>query len=173
MRKIKLVAVLFSLAVIVIALVGYDFYLADSLSSYTKITLPPWSYPPTSVKFDDASYYLVYFLIGKSADSGCPLIDTPSDPFFQVTREQTLVINQNECFRAIQGAKYTFDGLQIIVGNVNVSSNSNQLTLYIKSTISNSEPIISPLATPPISPLPTTYQISPVPVPSTPPYIIK
>jgi hypothetical protein len=168
MRKITLVAVLFSLAVIIIALVGYEFYLADSLSSYTKITLTPWSYPQTSVKFGDTSYYF-----GKSDDSGRPLIDTPSDPFFQVTREQTLVINQNESFRAIQGAKYTFSGLQIVVGSIDASSNTNQLTLYIKSTISNSEPIISQLATPTISPLPTTYQSSPVPVPSTPPYIVK
>jgi hypothetical protein len=172
MQKIKIVAVLFLLALIVIAIAGYEFFMADSLSSYTKITLTPWSYPPTSVKFGDDSYYLVYFQIGKSTDSGRPLIDAPSDPFFQVTREQTLVINQNESFRAIQGAKYTFDGLQIVVRSVNVTSNLNQLVLYIKSTNSNSEPMISPLATPTTSPLPTTIQSSPAPLP-TPPYIVK
>ena len=61
-------AVVFLLAVAVTALVGYEFFVANSLSGYTKITLTPYSYPPTSVKFDNTSYYIVFFLIGKSAD---------------------------------------------------------------------------------------------------------
>ncbi len=105
---------------------------------------------------------------------GAPAINTPPNPFFQVTTEQTLIINQNESFGAIQGARYSFEGLQIVVDSVNVTSNPNvnsdQLILYVKSTISNSEPIISPAATPAISPTP--YPSSPVPVP-TPPYIVK
>ncbi len=169
MQKKKLLAVLFSLAVLAIAVAGYEFFLANSLSGYTEITLTPWSYPPTSVEFADGSYYLVYFLIGKSADSGRPLIDAPSDHFFQVMREQTLVINRNASYAATPGAKYSFDGLQIVLGSVN---DSDQLTLYIKSATSSSEPIISPLATPSVSPLPTTYESSPVPL-STPPYIVK
>lgn len=170
MQKKKILAVLFSLSVIVIALVGYELYLADPLSSYTSITLTPWCYPPNSVKFDNTSYYIVFFYIEKSVD-GKSSMYVPSDPFFQVTTEQTLVINSNQSFAATQGAKYIFEGLQIVVGNVNVTS--HQLILYVKSTVSSSEPIISPLTTPSISPLPTTYQSSPVPVSSTPPYIVK
>jgi len=170
MRNKKIVAVLISLAVIVLSIVGYQFYLANSLSSFAEIILTPWFYPPTSVKFDDTSYYIVYILIGKSADSGRPLIDVPSDPFFQVTTGQTVVVNLNQSFPATQGAKYSYEGLQIVVGNVNLTF--NQLTLYVKSTTSHSEPIISPLAAPSLSPLPTTNQSSPVPL-STPPYIVK
>jgi hypothetical protein len=166
-------------AVVVIAVVGYEFFVVDSLSGYTKVTLTPWSYPPCTIKFGNTSYYIVFFLIGQSVDGG-PSINTPPNPFFQVTTEQTLIINQNESFRAIQGARYSFEGLQIVVDSVNVTSNlyssvnvtSNQLVLYVKSTISSSEPIISPRATPPISPSPTPYESSPVPVP-TPPYIVK
>ncbi len=133
----------------------------------------PWSYPPCTVKFGNTSYYIVFFLIGKTVD-GAPAINTPPNPFFQVTTGETLIINSNESFGAIQGAKYSFGGLRIVVGSVKVNSNpnvnSNQLILYVKSTISNSEPIISPAATPAISPTP--YPSSPVPVP-TPPYIVK
>jgi hypothetical protein len=168
MQKRKIVAIVLLVAVVVIAFAGYEFFVADSLLGYTKITLTPWCYPPHSIKFGDASYYIVFFLIGKSVDGG-PSIGTPADSFFQITTEQTLIINQNESFRAIQGAKYSFEGLRIVVSNVT----SNQLILYVKSTISSSEPIISPIATPHISPLPTTYQSKPVPVSTPPPYIVK
>jgi hypothetical protein len=173
MQKRKIVAVVFIVAVVVAAFFGYEFFVANSLSGYTKITLTPWCYPPCSVKFGNTSYYIVFFLIGKTVD-GAPAINTPPNPFFQVTTEETLIINSNESFGAIQGAKYSFGGLRIVVGSVKVNSNpnvnSNQLILYVKSTISNSEPIISPAATPAISPTP--YPSSPVPVP-TPPYIVK
>ena len=171
MQKRKIVTVVFLLAVVVIAIVGYEFFVANSLSGYTKITLTPWTNPPCSVKFGNTSYYIIFFLIGKSVDGG-PSINTPPDPFFQVTTEQTLIVNSNESFGAIQGAKYSFEGLRIVVGSVNVNVTSYQLILYVKSTISSSKPIISPIATPPISPSPTTYQSSPVPFP-TPPYIVK
>lgn len=173
MKKRKIVAVVFIVAVVVAAFFGYEFFVANSLSGYTKVTLTPWSYPPCSVKFGNTSYYIVFFLIGQTVE-GAPAINTPPNPFFQVTTEQTLIINQNESFGAIQGARYSFEGLQIVVDSVNVTSNPNvnsdQLILYVKSTISNSEPIISPAATPAISPTP--YPSSPVPVP-TPPYIVK
>jgi len=159
--------------VVAAAFFGYEFFLANSLSGYSKITLTPWSYPPCSVKFGNTSYYIVFFLIGKSVD-GMPSMNTAPNPFFQITTEETLTINQNESFGAIQGAKYSFGELRILVGSVNVTSNPNvnsdQLILYVKSAISNSEPIISPAATPAISPTP--YPSSPVPVPTS-PYIVK
>ena len=173
MQKKKIVTVVLLVAIVDIAFVGYEFFVANSLSGYTKITLTPWRYPPCTIKFGNTSYFIVFFLIGQSVDGG-PSINTPPNPFFQVTSEQTLIINENESFGAIQGAKYSFGGLRIVVGSVKVTSNpnvnSNQLILYVKSTISNSEPIISPAATPAISPTP--YPSSPVPVP-TPPYIVK
>jgi hypothetical protein len=170
MQKTKLATVLFLLAALIIAFVGYELFLTDSLSSYTKITLTPWCYPPNSVKFDNNSYYIVFFLVDKSIH-GAPSLTTPPDPYFQVTTEQTLIIDSNQRFAATEGAKYSFEGLRIVVGSVNVTS--HQLVLYVKSTTSNSQPIISPLPAPFISPLPTTYQSSPVPVPSAPPYIVK
>jgi hypothetical protein len=181
MQKRKIVTAVFLLAVVVIAMVGYEFFVANSLSGYTKITLTNLTYPPCSVKFGNTSYYIIFVLIGKSDDWGLPSINTPPDPFFQVTTQQTLILNLNESFRAIQGAKYSFEGLRIVVSNVklpilvgdsNVPSYTYQLTLYVKSTISSSEPIISPIATPPTSPAPTTNQEGPIPVP-TPPYTLN
>ncbi len=168
MQKRRIILVSLVVAIVVIATVSYEFFVANSLSGYTKITLSPWCYPPCTVKFGNTSYYIVFFYIGKSMEE-YPSINTPPNPFFQVTTEQTLIINSNESFGAIQGARYSFEGLQIVVGSVNV--NSNQLILYVKSTISSSEPIISLTATPAISPTP--YQSSPVLVPTTPPYIVK
>ena len=177
MQKRKIILVSLVVAVVVVATVGYEFFVANSLSGYTKITLTPYTNPPCSVKFGNTSYYIIFFLIGKSVD-GMPSMNTPPDPFFQVTTEQTLIINSNESFRATQGARYSFEGLQIMVGNANVTlgdrtyHQNDQLILYVKSTISNSKPIISPIATPTISPTPTTNQEGPIPVP-TPPYIVK
>ena len=169
-RRIMLVSLV--VAIVVIATVSYEFFVANSLSGYTKIALTIWTNPPCSVKFGNTSYYIIFFLIGHSFD-GAPLINTPPDPFFQVTTQQTLIVNTNESFRAIQGAKFSFEGLRIVVGNVNVTSiTSYQLTLYVKSTVSSAKPIISPITTPPISPAPTTNQEGPVPVP-TPPYIVN
>jgi hypothetical protein len=170
MPKRKIVTVAILLAVVVIAVVGIELFVDNTLLGYSKITLTPYSYPPTSVKFGDTSYYILFYLVGKS-DGGAPVIGAPPDAFFHITTEQTLIINSNQSFRAIQGAKYSFEGLRIVVGSVNVTS--HQLILYVKSTISSSEPIISTIATPPISPLPTTYPSSPVPVSSPPPYIFK
>ena len=169
MQKRRIILVSLVVAIVIIATFSYEFFAANSLSGYTKITLAPLSYPPCSVKFGNTSYYMVFFLVGKSF-GGAPLINIPPDPFFQITTQQTLIINSNESFRAIQGAKYSFEGLRIVVSSVNVTS--NQLILHVKSTISSSAPIISPIATPPISPSPTTYPSSPVPM-SPPPYIFK
>lgn len=181
MQKRKIILVSLLVAVVVVATVGYEFFVANSLSGYTKIILTNFTYPPCSVKFGNTSYYIIFVLIGKSVD-GMPSMNTPPDPFFQVTTEQTLILNLNESFRAIQGAKYSFEGLRIVVSNVtrlpmlvgdeNIPSYTYQLTLYVKSTISSSQPIISPIATPTISPTPTTNQEGPIPVP-TPPYIVK
>ena len=172
MKRRKILIPSIVIAVVVAAFFGYEFFAANSLLGYTKITLTPWSYPPCSVKFGNTSYYIVFFLIEESV-YGMPAINTPPNPFFQVTTEETLIINQNESFGATQGDKYSFGGLRIVVGSVKVSNlnvNSDQLILYVKSTISNSEPIIFSAATPAISPTPSPSL--PVPVP-TPPYIVK
>jgi hypothetical protein len=170
MPKRKIVIVAFLLAVVVIATIGIEFFLANSLWGYSKVYLIPYSYPPTSVKFGNTSYYILFYLVGKS-DGGGPIIGAPPDPFFHITTEQTLIIDSNQSFRAIQGAKYSFEDLRIVVGSVNVTS--HELILYFKSSISSAEPIISPIATPSTSPSPTTNHKGPVPVSSPPPYIFK
>jgi hypothetical protein len=180
-QKRRIVLVSLMVTIVIIATVSYEFFEANSLSGYTKITLNPYANPPCSVKFGNTSYYIIFFLIGKSVD-GMPSMNTPPYPFFQVTIEQTLILNLNESFRANPGAKYSFEGLQIVVSNVtrltmlvgdeNIPSYTYQLTLYVKSNISGSQPIISPNATPTTSPTPTTNQEEPIPVP-TPPYIVK
>lgn len=159
MQKRRIILVSLVVAIVVIATVSYEFFVANSLSGYTKITLIPLSiaadYQPCSIKFGNTIYYITFFYISKNGDFPSPR-NTPN-PVFQVTTEQTLIINSSESFGAIQGARYSFEGLRIVVGSIN----SNQLILYVKSTISSSEPIISPMATPPVSPLPTPYQSSP------------
>jgi hypothetical protein len=159
MQKRKIIVVALVVAVVVVATVGYEFFVANSLSGYTKVTLTPLSiaadYQPCSIKFGNTVYYITFFFIQKN---GFPSPSNTPNPVFQVTTEQTLIINSNESFGAIQGDRYSFEGLRIVVGSVN----SNQLILYVKSTISSSEPIISPMATSPVSPLPTPYQSSPV-----------
>ncbi len=181
MQKRKIVAVAVLLAVVVLAMVGYEVFVANSLSGYTKITLNPYTNPPCSVKFGNTTYYIIFFLIGNTDEWGMPSLNTPPDPYFQVTTKQTLIVYRNQSFTATPGARYSFEGLQIVVGSVNTSwisppnplyqQNTDQLILYVKSTTSSSAPIVSPIATP-ISPTPTP--IPEVPIPAvTPPYIIK
>jgi hypothetical protein len=122
MQKKKIIAVVLVVAIVIMAFIGNEFFTVNSLSGYTKITLTPLpsialDYQPCSIKFGNDVYYITFL---------------HSD--FQV-----LINNSSEGFGAIQGARYSFSGLQMIVGNIN----SNQLILYVKSTISNSKPIIS------------------------------
>jgi hypothetical protein len=172
MQKRKIIVVALVVAVVVVATVGYEFFVANSLSGYTKVTLTPLSnaadYQPCSIKFGNTVYYITFFYIQKGDEPLSPS-NTPN-PVFQVSTEQMLIVNSSEIFGAIQGARYSFEGLRIVVGSIN----SNQLILYVKSTISSSEPIISPIATPPVSPLPTPYQSSPpllLPTPRWTPYL--
>ncbi len=81
MQKRRIMLVSLVAAIVVIATVSYEFFVANSLSGYTKITLTPWSYPPCSVKFGNTSYYIVFFYVGNSTGGGPP-INTPPDPFF-------------------------------------------------------------------------------------------
>jgi hypothetical protein len=119
-------------AVIIVAIFGYEFFVANSLSGYTKVSITssqPYSINfsnTASAKFGNTVYYITFL-----------------HSVFQV-----LFDNSSRGFGAIQGAKYSFSGLQIVVGSVN----DNQLILYVKSTISNSEPIISSMPTPTVSP---------------------
>jgi hypothetical protein len=129
MEKKKIIAVVLTVVVIVAVILSYEFFVADSLSGYTKVSL---TYAQTySIKFGSTVYYITY----NNVQNG--IIATM--PIFQVTA-QTLINNSSQSFGANQGDRPSFSGLQMVVGNVN----SNQMILYVKSTSSNSKPIISP-----------------------------
>jgi hypothetical protein len=141
MQKRKIIAVILVAAIIIVAIFGYEFFVANSLSGYTKVSITS-SQPisvnfgnTVSVKVDNTVYYITYL----HTQNGTPTSSGSQNSVFQV------LINNNSSkgFGAIQGAKYSFSGLQIVVGSVN----NNQLILYVKSTFSTSEPIISSLAT--------------------------
>ena len=132
MRKRKIIAVVLVMAVAVGAIFGYEFFVADSLSGYTKVSL---TYAQTySIKFGNTVYYITY----NDVQNG--MIATM--PIFQVTA-QTLINNSSQSFEARQGLRCSFSGLQMVVDN----ANSNQMILCVKSTVSNSKPIISPIPT--------------------------
>jgi hypothetical protein len=117
MQKRKIIAVIFVVAVVVVA-IGYEYFTANSLSGnslsgYTKMTLIVSQ--PNSIMLGGNNYGSIYFSpIGH--DTYAFSFSTPS--------------NYTEDFNAVKGAKYNFQNLQIVVGNVN----SNQLILYIKHT---------------------------------------
>ncbi len=128
MPKKKIIAVVLVVAIVVIAIVGYEFFIVNSLSGYTKVSL---TYAQTySIKFGSTVYYITYNDVQNGFVSSMPV--------FQVTA-QTLINNSSQSFGANQGERPSFSGLQMVVGNVN----SNQMILYVKSTISSSKPIIS------------------------------
>ena len=132
MRKRKIIAVVLVMAVAVGAIFGYEFFVADSLSGYTKVSL---TYAQTySIKFGNTVYYITY----NDVQNGF----VATMPIFQVTG-QTLINNSSQSFEARQGLRCSFSGLQMVVDN----ANSNQMILCVKSTVSNSKPIISPIPT--------------------------
>ena len=139
MQKKKIIPVVLLVTVVVIAVVGYEFFVADSLSGYTKVSLTiAQTY---SIKFGNTVYYITY----DDVLNGIPA----TMPVFQVTA-QTLINNSTQSFGANQGGRPSFAGLQMVVDSVN----SNRMILYVKSTVSNSEPIISSVYSP--TPYPST-----------------
>ena len=127
MQKRKIKAFVLVAGVIIVAIFSYEFFVANSLSGYTKISVTSPQFisinfdNTVSVKFGNTVYYITFL-----------------NPAFQVYND-----NSSKGFGAIQGAKYSFSGLQIVVGTVN----GDKLILYVKSTFSNSKPIISSMAT--------------------------
>lgn len=128
MKNKKIIVVVLVVAVVVAAVVGYEFFAVNSLSGYTKVSL---TYAQTySIKFGSTVFYITY----NDVLNGIPA----TMPVFQVTA-QTLINNSTQSFGAHQGERPSFSGLQMVVGSVN----SNRMILYVKSTVSNSKPIIS------------------------------
>ncbi len=142
MKNKKIIAVFLVVTVFIGAIFGYEF-LANSLSGYTKLSLR--SAQTYSVKFGSTTYYITYFY--SYVHNGI----SSSRPVFQVT---TVINNSIESFEARQGLRCSFSVLQMVVGDVN----SNQMILYVSSTVSNSKPIISP-STVLTAPLPSPIQI--------------
>jgi hypothetical protein len=124
MERKKIIAVVLVMAVAGAAFVGYEFFVFKSLSGYIKVTLT--QHELYSIQFSNNTVYHISY----------------GDEILHVDRANYEIYIYNDSsvkdFDAIQGARASFEGLQIVVGNVN----DNQLILYVKSGISNSKPII-------------------------------
>ena len=104
MQKKKIIAFVLAVAVIVAAILSYEFFVADSLSGYTKVSL---TYAQTySVKFGNTVYYITY----NDVQNGF----VATELIFQVTA-QTLINNSSQSFGANQGDNPSFSGLQMVV----------------------------------------------------------
>jgi len=130
MQNKKIITVVLVAAIVVAAIVGYEFFVANSFSGYTKVSVTP-DPQPYSIEFGSTVQYNITFVLPLPSPSGGVV---PQDLTFQVSTD-----NSTKNFGTIQGARYSFSGLQIVVGSVTFE----KLVLYVKSTVSNSKPIIS------------------------------
>ena len=104
MQKRKIIAVVLVMAVAVGAIFGYEFFVADSLSGYTKVSL---TYAQTySIKFGSTVYYITY----NDVQNGF----VATMPIFQVTAQTPLsqgrfseALEQNEKARELNPASYS------------------------------------------------------------------
>ena len=124
MQKKKIVAVVLVVAVVVAAIVGYEFFMANSLSGYTKVSITSL-YKPYSIKFGAVQYNITLgytFILGPTVGSNFA---------FVVSMD-----NSSKGFAAIPGHRYSYAGLELVVGSMNSNqSYSQQLILYIKHTL--------------------------------------
>lgn len=136
MQKRKIVAVVLVVAVVVASIVGYEFFVANSLSGYTKVSITPvQSY---SIKFGNTIEYIYYTLPLPG-----PNVISPQDLTFQVSTDNSSGYF-GTYFGTTQGARYSFSGLQIVVGNVTY----DKIVLYVKPSSATSEPITSSVYSP-------------------------
>ena len=124
MQKRKIITVVLLVAVVFIAFISYEFFVADSLSGYTKVAITPSQ--EYSVKFGNIVDYICFML------NAFPEPNLNGNFTFSISQDSWLQVytdnSTSQVFEPIQGAKYSFAGLQIVVGNVNES----KLILYIK-----------------------------------------
>jgi hypothetical protein len=123
-------------AIVVIAIVGYKFFIVNSLSGYTKISITPVQ--PFSIKFGNTVEYICYTLPLPG-----PFVPVPQDLSFQVSTDDASGYF-GTYFGTIQGARYSFSGLQIVVGKVTF----DKIVLYVKPSGATSEPITSSVYSP-------------------------
>jgi hypothetical protein len=117
-------------AIVVIAIVSYEFFIANSLSGYTQVSITPAQ--TCSIEFGGTAHYNIHFFL--PLPPPLPIKVVPQDLSFQVSTD-----NSSKYFDTIQGARYSFSGLQIVVGSVTF----DKLILYVKSSNTTSKPIIS------------------------------
>jgi hypothetical protein len=124
MKKRKIVAVVFIVAVVAAAIVSYEFFVANSLSGYTKVTINTMN-QPYFIKFGSVQYNITLMYTYSLG----PIVG--SNFAFVVS-----VDNSSKGFAAIQGHRYSYSGLQIVVGSMNSNQTySQQLILYVKHTL--------------------------------------
>jgi hypothetical protein len=123
-------------AIVVVAIFSYEFFVANSLSGYTKISITPSQ--PYSIRFGNGVEYIYYTLPLPG-----PFVISPQDLTFQVSTDDS----SGYCgtyFGTIQGARYSFSGLQIVVGSVTF----DKIVLYVKPSGATSKPITSSVYSP-------------------------
>jgi hypothetical protein len=126
----------FLVAIVVIAIVGYEYFVVNSLLGYTKISITPSQ--PYSIKFGNTVEYIYYTLPLPG-----PFVISPQDLTFQVSTDDSSGYF-GTYFGTIQGARYSFSGLQIVVGNVTF----DKIVLYVKPSGATSEAITSSVYSP-------------------------
>ena len=131
MQNKKIIAFVLAVAIVAAAIVGYEFFVVNSLSGYTKVSLTPAQ--TYSIKFGNTVPYNITFLLNAFPEPNVG-VSVAQDTTIQVPADNSI-----KYFDTIQGARYSFSGLQMVVG----SASFTQLILYVESTVSNSEPIIS------------------------------
>ena len=123
MQNKKIMTVVLLVAIVVIAIVGDEFFVANSVSGYTKVTITTM-YQPYLVKFGSVQYNITLMYTYSLG----PIVG--SNFAFVVS-----VDNSSKGFAAIRGHTYNYSGLQIVVGSMNSNQDySQQLILYLKQT---------------------------------------
>jgi hypothetical protein len=128
LQKKKIITVVLLVAIVVIAFFGYEFFIVNSLSGYTKISLTPSQ--TYSIRFGSTAQYNISYNLPLPGPNGI----VPQDLTIQV-----YVDGSFKNFQTIKGARYSYSGLQIVVGSVTF----DKIVLYVKSSNTTSEPIIS------------------------------
>jgi len=121
MQKRKILLVSLVVAIAVIAIVSYEFLNANSLAGYTKVTINTMN-QPYFIRLGSVQYNITLMYTYSLG----PIVG--SNFGFVVSFD-----NSSKGFAAIQGHRYSYAGLELVVGSMNSNQTySQQLILYVK-----------------------------------------